>query len=170
MRVYLAARFSRRAELAGYAEILRSSGIEVTSRWLGGNHQIPKDGEVDGFEARRFAREDIEDLLAADTVVCFTEPDGTPHTRGGRHVEFGLALGVGKQVILIGPRENVFYWLPAVWRYKDFWNWFEEVWRAGRVTEKGVKDTQGEESREILTADGTDGRGLGNVEEVEARR
>ena len=34
--------------------------------------------------------------------------------RGGRHVEFGLAIAWGKPVYLVGERENVFHWLPQV--------------------------------------------------------
>jgi len=34
--------------------------------------------------------------------------------RGGRHVEFGLALAQGKHLILVGQPENVFHHLPQV--------------------------------------------------------
>lgn len=41
-------------------------------------------------------------------------------SRGGRHVEFGLAVGRGKRCIVVGPRENVFHLLPTVEHYADW--------------------------------------------------
>ena len=40
MKYYLAARYSRRLELCGYRADLAGLGIEVTSRWLSGSHQL----------------------------------------------------------------------------------------------------------------------------------
>lgn len=119
-RVYLAARYSRRAELATYAEELRASGHEVVSRWLDGSHEadeLERDYASAGYtiDALGFATEDVEDVLCADLVVSFTEPHGEGGGRGGRHVEFGLALGRRvfdrdpPTLVLIGPRENVFH-------------------------------------------------------------
>jgi len=135
-RVYLAARYSRRAELCGYRTDLAACGITVTSRWLNGSHQldnsgipITDDGErrfeagdpaVDHLRAH-FAAEDFIDVLAADTVLAFTEPPRASASRGGRHVELGIALATGKHVVVIGPRENVFCWLPQV-EHHDTWH------------------------------------------------
>jgi len=127
MKVYLAARYSRRLEIAGYAEELRLRGIIVTSRWLDGSHQI-SDGAVplgDTAEAAaalrvRFARDDYDDVRTADTLVAFTEPPRSSSSRGGRHVELGLALAWGKAVIVVGPRENLFHWWPG-FRHCDDW-------------------------------------------------
>ena len=116
-KIYLAARYSRREELCGYRQALESAGYEVTSRWLNGNHQIDDAGlsaEASASERSRFATEDWEDLMAADTTINFSEtPRGTT-SRGGRHVEFGAALAAGQTVIVVGPRENVFHCLPQV--------------------------------------------------------
>jgi hypothetical protein len=49
-------------------------------------------------------------LLAAEMVISFTGGGG----KGGRHVEFGLAVAAGKRLVVIGPRENVFHCLPGV--------------------------------------------------------
>ncbi len=101
MRVYLAARYSRRAEMEDIASHLTARGIGVTSRWIRGLH--------DGLPADVCANDDIEDILEAHAVVAFTEPEGSPYSRGGRHVEAGMALAYCKPLIVVGPTENVFY-------------------------------------------------------------
>lgn len=125
-KVYLAARYSRREELLQYREELERFGMSVTSRWLDGNHQIDDEGlsaEAKAGERERFASEDYGDVFDADTVISFTETPRSSNSRGGRHVEFGVALGLGKRVVVIGPRENVFHCLPTV-EYHLTWEEF----------------------------------------------
>lgn len=125
MRIYLAARYSRREELNGYADELRNEGFTVDARWLLGEHKWnPLAAEVEAAEfsvplvARRFALDDVEDLLKSDIVISFTEPTrAVSSSRGGRHVEFGLAYAWRKKLYLVGPRENVFHTLPGVLIY-----------------------------------------------------
>ena len=119
---YLAGRYSRREELAGYAAQLdRTFGPSwsVKATWLLGSHQWDGAGEAKAAEvippeALRFAEDDWRDVTAASAVVCFTEPPRQTSSRGGRHVEMGIALGMGKPVIVVGHRENVFCLLPQV--------------------------------------------------------
>lgn len=116
-RIYLAARYSRREELCGYAEALRLRGYYVTSRWLAGNHQIDDAGlsvEAAREERTRFAMEDWHDLMTADICISFTETPRSSNSRGGRHVEFGAALACGLRCLVVGPRENVFHCIPCV--------------------------------------------------------
>jgi nucleoside 2-deoxyribosyltransferase len=114
MNVYLASRFPRSDELREYRRQLESHGIHVTSRWLQGGHEWVQDGQeqtVPLDEAARFGQEDLEDIDDADVVVCFTEEPRSAASRGGRHVEFGYALATNKRIVIVGPRENVFYCL-----------------------------------------------------------
>lgn len=145
MKVYLAARYSRRLELCGYRAELEANGCSVTSRWLNGKHQIGNDGTPIGdagealVEADKpgapeaaaalreaFCQEDLADVLAAQTVISFTEIPRQPTTnRGGRHVEFGIALaqavlGAEVRLIVVGPRENIFHHHPMVEQF-DTW-------------------------------------------------
>ena len=120
MKLYLAARFSRQLELRKYADELRSNGIIVTSRWLG-QHDESTYEELTPEGCQKCGEHDVEDVLAADGIVSFTEPNGIPNTsRGGRHVELGIAIGAGKKLYAIGPRENVFHWLPSILWYETF--------------------------------------------------
>jgi hypothetical protein len=94
-------------------------GWRVQATWLGGAHQWDGAGEAQAAEtippeALRFAEDDWRDVTAAGVVVCFTEEPRSTNSRGGRHVEFGIALGMGKRIFVVGHRENVFCLLPQV--------------------------------------------------------
>jgi len=123
--VYLAARYSRRAELTGYAEELRSRGITVRADWLKGEHDS-LDGMVTDAGQAAWATIDRSDIDACGMFVAFTEEPRSGHSRGGRHVELGMALARGKAVTVIGPRENVFCWLPEIGWFPS-WSAFLEI-------------------------------------------
>jgi hypothetical protein len=128
-KVYLAARYSRHPEMQGYRSELEAMGFEVTSRWINGDHQVPEDVQAEARQAERvrFATEDVEDLMAAEIVIAFAEKPRTTTTRGGRHVEFGIALATGKRIISVGWRENVFYCLPQVEHCPGGWDEVKDV-------------------------------------------
>jgi hypothetical protein len=92
------------AELQVYAAQLEAAGHVVTSRWVRGVHPV-------GGDVSKYAAEDIEDVIAADAIISFTEEPRSSNSNGGRHVEHGLALGRGKRLIVVGFRENVFHHL-----------------------------------------------------------
>ena len=119
MKIYLCSRYSRRLEMVAVAAELRKLGHEITSRWILGEHEA-LDGKASPAMRQRFAEEDIEDLRAADRVICFTEVEGSPYGRGGRHWEAGAAYMLGKGITIVGPPENVFYELPGQERYTDW--------------------------------------------------
>ena len=123
MNVYLAGRFSRLPELVQYADQLESLGIHCTSRWLRGGHEWvgTSDDDIPVDRLAQFAQEDLDDLNAADVLVCFTESPRTGPARGGRHVEMGYALAKGKAIVVVGHYENVFYCLPHLW-YVEGWD------------------------------------------------
>jgi hypothetical protein len=113
MRIYLAARFDRSAEMLDVAAALSRLGHFVTSRWIHGRTNAPD---------LLSAVEDIEDLTDADCLVSFTEhpTKGVSWAaRGGRHVEFGVALATNKRLCIVGPRENIFHHLPRVEVYRS---------------------------------------------------
>lgn len=117
--IYLAGRYSRRQELAANAEAIRGLGIEVIAEWLTGKHES-LDGMVTDAGQRDWAQIDRAEIEACRTVVAFTEEQRSGHSRGGRHVELGMALALRKRVIVVGPRENVFCWLPEVDRFASW--------------------------------------------------
>lgn len=125
-RIYLAARYARHPEMQDYAHQLASQGYQVTATWVWGGHDVRAaqmghaSSEADALQAI-WAAEDWADLQRADVCIAFTEgPNGPGRQRGGRHVELGAALAWDKRVIVVGPRENCFCWLPAVEWYADW--------------------------------------------------
>ena len=117
MRIYIAARFSHRPECNELAHKLMALGHTITSRWVkpDSDHVVPTglSRQVADSERQRFALEDIEDVLAADCMVSLME-EPRNLSRGGRHVEFGIALAAKHRLCIIGPRETVFHHHPSV--------------------------------------------------------
>jgi hypothetical protein len=109
MRIYLAARYDRRQEMEAIAARLEAAGHTLTSGWIYGWHEsVPE---------LVCAAADWTGVGKAECVVSFTEePDERVPwaARGGRHVEFGLGLAMGKRLCIVGPRENVFHHLERV--------------------------------------------------------
>lgn len=117
MKIYLAARFSRRHELHAIGVELQKQGYTIVSRWSlpDSDHVVPVGMSEQAADAERlrFATEDVEDVIRADWMISLME---TPrnNSRGGRHIEFGMALALGQRLTIIGPRETVFHHLPSV--------------------------------------------------------
>ena len=99
--VYLSARHMRRPELLVAKERLEAAGLKVTSRWLESMDQPSGIAQV--------SREDIEQ---ADVYVLLGDERGDS---GHRHVEYGIAMGLGKPIVVVAPEsENIWQRLPGV--------------------------------------------------------
>lgn len=98
-KVYLAASWNRRDLMRAYRDRLAQRGIECTSRWL--------DGPA-GAHPGVASLMDLNDIRRADVML----------TSGGRHFECGFECGfafaIGKKIVVIGPRENVFHHLRQI--------------------------------------------------------
>lgn len=120
---YFASRYSRRLELCGYRDELTAArgrrDAVVTSRWLdahGGQVLTtapPSELNADPARWWPYAHADLSDLEAADVLVSFLGPGG----KGGRHIEHGYAMGLGRRIVIIGDRENVFHCDPETEHY-----------------------------------------------------
>ena len=110
MRIYIAARYDRRFEMLGVAA---APDARRPRRDVAGGSKAA----VAAIRELVAALEDVGDLAHADCLVTFTEQPERGvawAARGGRHVEFGIALACGKRLCVVGPRENVFHHLPSV--------------------------------------------------------
>lgn len=111
MKIYLCSRYQRFPEMQLYAAKLEKLGHTIVSTWINGAHQNANDDESAWAQ---FAAKDMADLSNADCVVAFTEYPDSGYSRGGRHVELGMALAWGKLVWVVGHIENIFCTLPEV--------------------------------------------------------
>jgi nucleoside 2-deoxyribosyltransferase len=133
VRVYLASRFARRDEMREVASELEASGFIVVSRWLGSPAPLSADDLNPGGPASSLAEMDLEDLRRADLCIAFTEATDHPKPgRGGRHTELGIAVGLGLEIMIVGPREHVFHALPEVRQYPNWQAARERLPEAGR--------------------------------------
>jgi nucleoside 2-deoxyribosyltransferase len=102
--IYVAAAWAWREHAQELMNELHRAEHKVTSRWLVEEQAVGAEG----------ARDDLEDIDAADTFVLMTMPIGTMFSSGGRMVELGYAIARRKNIILVGERENIFCHLPQV--------------------------------------------------------
>jgi len=97
---------------------LEAEEYTIVARWLdedGFGSGAPYDDEQRSSNAVK----DEEDVRAADALIFRSEPDGT-RVAGGKHVETGIAIALGKPVYAIGPKENIFHWHPLVKMFATF--------------------------------------------------
>ncbi len=106
MKIYLAAAYNRMMEMRDVRDFLVNDGHEVTAQWIDGK---------ESNDTSAAAVMDVEDVRRADVLVAFSFERGTLTTGGGRHVEFGIALERGIDIIVCGPKgEHVFHSWPGV--------------------------------------------------------
>ena len=127
-RIYLAAQYHQKAVIAIYKSELESLGYRVTSTWT----DEPQDAnvslkDVDDELLAEYAARDIMEIDDADLLVLFTVDPDELTRRGGRHAEFGYALGRGKQLVVVGPRENIFHHLETVVRLATWSQFVDEL-------------------------------------------
>ncbi len=136
MRIYIAGSFARQEQLRLRAEQLEELGATIVSSWLtevsfGWYVPMKERAEVSplskNYGVQRASNDydkdrsvvDINDIESCDILVLQSEDYGA-YTSGGRLVEFGYAAGRGKDVAVIGRRENIFHYWPWV---RHFWTW-----------------------------------------------
>lgn len=108
-KIYIAASYPRKAEALDVAAKMKAMGYCVVSSWLYENEGYH--GEDIDVRMRASARRDLQEIQECDMLVSLV---GDDQTHGGRHSELGVALALGKIVIIIGAREQVFHWHSAV--------------------------------------------------------
>lgn len=62
-----------------------------------------------------YATIDLTEARTCDQLILISENGKS--SKGGRHVETGVALALEKPVHLIGEKENIFHWHPLVRTY-----------------------------------------------------
>jgi len=109
-RIYLAGPFSWQRRILEHGAELQNLGYTITADWLHQEQQFTRDDNstviAPGLHShcQELSERDIANIVDSDTLVVF-EP-GIPLERNTRVAEFGVALGLGKRCIVIGPEEE----------------------------------------------------------------
>lgn len=103
-KAYVAAPYELRIEAIRLMNYLEDKGIEVTSTWL---------RQLD-VEDDEHARIDLNDVARADELIIINPEEFKRSGTGGRHVEVGYALALGKKVTIVGIKSNIFHHLSDV--------------------------------------------------------
>jgi hypothetical protein len=109
MKLYIASHSREYARLV-MNEIERA-GHECTSRWIAEDAKF-ESGDYSAEERKTLALMDEEDVRrGVDGLILLAEATGHL-VPGGKHVETGIALGLGYSIYVVGRRENLFHWHP----------------------------------------------------------
>lgn len=120
---YLAARWDRHEEINEYARTLRYLGHIVTSQWHQSANVMDVVDRNPNADKVRYARKNISEINISTDFIAFTEDPDSAFQRGGRHVEYGIALQRSMPITIIGSRENAFHWFVGIPVY-DNWQQF----------------------------------------------
>lgn len=121
-QIFIAASWSRRAEVRTLAEELEYINLHIRAGWLYERELLPGPGR--DRQAREFAYNDIRDIRACDIFVRLaddlSEPMVPSHiATGGRMFEQGLAYGLGKEIYVVGGHQMLYDHMPRVVHVKD---------------------------------------------------
>jgi hypothetical protein len=117
MSAYVAARWDDRKLAMEAAAQLRDAGIVIHSTWLSPRDDQSMDTlKAEGnivIEARARALMDVHEIAKSNLFVQLSPEAGFRNSTGGKHVELGIAIALGKTIYIIGQRENVFHYHPS---------------------------------------------------------
>lgn len=104
MTIYIAAPYPLRNHAVEVMHHLERLGHHVTSRWL---TTLDEEGNAGALM-------DLYDVALADVFLAINPTEWRQQGGGGRHVELGYALALGKEVVLWGVRSNIFHHLSSI--------------------------------------------------------
>jgi len=96
--------------------------VEFTSSWIDQESY----GNTPICQKTSIAKRCDKDVRECDLLINIADEANVP---GGKHVELGIALALGKRVIAFGRRENIFHYHPDVRFYEDEAGLIEDVER-----------------------------------------
>lgn len=122
MNIYVASKFENVDEVRRIQALLRSWGHSITFDWtpeLAQSIELAKHGDSLDIQAQqdKAAICDFRGALMCDVLVLIPYPG-----LKGALVEMGIALGAGREVIIVGdlgPSDNVFRHLPQVYTVEE---------------------------------------------------
>jgi len=113
VKIYLAASYGRKKQVARLAKELKIRGFTLVSTWYTeGYPPTVQLQDVSHEELRQIALRDVQELEQAEVLVVIS--DAPAYVRGGKHFETGFAYRKGIPVVVLGEREHSFHYLPDV--------------------------------------------------------
>lgn len=112
--VYIAAMYSWKHRMRKFVGQLltRIPQIEISSSWLKEAYAPHTTMDMlDDEELANTGMRDYMEILRSDVMIFFSNPPDVPTIRGGRHVEFGIALASNVLICVVGPKENIFHYI-----------------------------------------------------------
>jgi hypothetical protein len=123
LRIYIAGWFGAQDRLRLERDRIHALGVgEVVGTWLDEEEgpapaTIIEPSDITPEQCREYAIRDLGEVRYSDLLILDTQ-DVNP--RGGREVEYGMALATGLSVWVVGPRRNVFHYIAH--RQFDLWD------------------------------------------------
>jgi len=117
MKFYIAGSWRRKNEIKKIEKRLESVGDESTTHWLreqDGPHNTEDPSPERWAEFRAAAEDDLRGIRECDVFILVANDPNVPSIGGGRFVEMGYAIALGKQIIVLGDHETVFSYLPEI--------------------------------------------------------
>ena len=100
MKIYVAGKKLDRAQ--SVMKILRDSGHQITYDWA---------NKFSGDKPKERSRKELEGLRSADVLIYLWERD-----QESARYEAGMAMGLGKPIIVSGKHDSFFFNLPNIHR------------------------------------------------------
>jgi nucleoside 2-deoxyribosyltransferase len=112
MKIYIASHDQELAQQA--ADYLELMGHELVARWVWYPFNPTETHTIQ--ERKDIAQMDADDVADCDCLILLSGP---AKYSGGKFVEAGIALALGKRVVVVGVRENMLLWHPKVEQIDD---------------------------------------------------
>jgi hypothetical protein len=102
MKVYISSHDIEQAREVATA--LEQAGHMVVSNWHIGTHSMKRTADMTDEEMRDKSRANEGNIALCEMLVLISSQEKVP---GGKFVEAGMALGMGKRVTVVGRYENM---------------------------------------------------------------
>jgi nucleoside 2-deoxyribosyltransferase len=112
VKLYVAASYEDKRHAESVAKELESAGHQVVSDW----HRKEERGELTSHDKATIAFKDATQVTQSDGVVLL---EASHPVTGGKFVEAGICIGLGRPVFLRGEPENMLMYHPNVFECPD---------------------------------------------------
>jgi hypothetical protein len=91
--------------------IMQLAGYTVQSAWI--DEVCPSDAKASEALMAANAAKDFYECVTCDCMIVF------PGKGAGHHTEFGIALALGKTLVVVGEKNNIFHYMDGVLHFYD---------------------------------------------------